>query len=116
MPPLPMKTTLRWTGPERFDIFGSTRMPAYRDTLLKEILSQPSAPFREKHVIDTIRRALTGAKVPHFTDPVGNIVVGAASRKDYEKKIREKTKEPLRVFIAHMDHPGFIGTRWKSPI
>lgn len=85
-----------------------------RRLLLDEILSQPSAPFRERHVISTVIKALIEAGVPHFSDPVGNIVIGAANQKEYLRKVRQKTREPLRVFIAHMDHPGFHGIHWKS--
>jgi putative aminopeptidase FrvX len=82
--------------------------------LLLSILSQPSAPFREGHVIARVRRELDQASVPYFTDPAGNLVLGVASQKEYQKLAREKTKEPLRIFIAHMDHPGFHGTAWRS--
>ncbi len=84
------------------------------DSLLTEILSQPSAPYREMHVRKTIIRTLERGGVPHFLDPVGNIVVGAASKKDYDRLISAKTREPLRFFIAHMDHPGFHGLKWKA--
>jgi endoglucanase len=77
--------------------------------LLEEILSQPSAPFREAHVIALVERVLAEGGVPHFRDPTGNIVIGAASAKDYAALLREKTHEPLRLFVAHMDHPGFHG-------
>ena len=85
-----------------------------RDTLLHEILSQPSAPFREGHVITRITRELEAAGIPYFQDSVGNIVLGAANKKEYLRLVRQVTEEPLRVFIAHMDHPGFHGVRWKS--
>jgi endoglucanase len=88
---------------------------AFRHRLLLDILSQPSAPFREAHVIDRITLELEGAGVPHFIDPVGNMVIGAASKAEYLRLIGKKTSEPLRLFIAHMDHPGFIGSGWKSP-
>lgn len=80
--------------------------------LLSSILSCPSAPFREKHVIDRITRELTEHAVPHFTDPVGNVVVGVSSKKDYLKLASTRSREPLRIFIAHMDHPGFHGVKW----
>jgi endoglucanase len=84
-----------------------------RRDLLDQILSQPTSPFREGHVIRLLTGALEEAGVPHFQDATGNILVGAASRKDYEALIRSKTDEPLRVFIAHMDHPGFHGENWS---
>ncbi len=87
--------------------------------LLEEILTQPTAPFREIHVIRLLRRVLTEAHVPHFQDPIGNIIVGASSRADYLRLLNPVSvadkKEPLRVFIAHLDHPGFHGVKWESP-
>jgi putative aminopeptidase FrvX len=88
---------------------------SYDETLLLSILEQPSAPFREGHVITRIRTALDQGKVPYFVDPIGNLVIGASSSKEYLAMVRLKTPEPLRIFIAHMDHPGFHGTAWKSP-
>lgn len=85
-----------------------------RESLLLDILSQPSAPFREKHVIDAITRAMKAEKVPHFLDPAGNLIVGVASKTEYLRLLKEKSKEPVRIFMAHMDHPGFHGTAWKS--
>jgi putative aminopeptidase FrvX len=91
-----------------------TRGAELDSSLLLSILTQPSAPFREGHVIRRIRQALDDAQVPYFADPVGNLVLGVASRKEYERLAREKSAEPLRVFIAHMDHPGFHGAAWSS--
>ena len=89
-------------------------MPITNPELLHAILARPSAPFREIHVINQIVEALSQAGVPHFSDPIGNIVVGVASKKAYLKQARAKTREPLRVFIAHMDHPGFHGLKWLA--
>lgn len=83
-------------------------------TRLQEILSQPSAPFREHHVAKVLQTCLMDAKVPYFLDPIGNIVVGAQSKAEYLKLTRVKTREPLRIFVAHMDHPGFHGVEWLS--
>ncbi len=83
--------------------------------LLLDLLAQPTAPFREEHVIACVSPVLEQANIPFFADPVGNLVIGAASRTDYLRRIREKSTEPLRVFIAHMDHPGFHGVAWLSP-
>ena len=81
---------------------------------LLEILSQPTAPFREGLVIDTFLRALAKRHVPHFQDPVGNIVVGVESRKAYLALLQRRSPEPVRLFMAHMDHPGFHGQNWRS--
>ena len=83
-------------------------------SLLKQILSQDTAPFREDRVIALISALFDKAKVPYFIDPVGNVVVGVSSKQDYLKLIQKKSREPVRVFIAHMDHPGFHGVRWLS--
>jgi endoglucanase len=82
--------------------------------LLTELLTRPTAPFREGHVIAVAQRVLQQAGIPFFSDPIGNVVVGCASRADYRRLVREKSREPLRLFIAHMDHPGFHGVRWLS--
>jgi len=84
-------------------------------TLLTDLLSQPTAPFREVHVIKWVTQTLRQHGVPHFFDPIGNIVVGVDSLADYQKQLNAKSEEPLRVFIAHMDHPGFHGVRWVAP-
>lgn len=78
---------------------------------LLELLALPTAPFREGHVVSWARRYLERAGVPHFSDPAGNLVVGAADVADYRRRVRERTREPLRLLIAHMDHPGFHGLR-----
>ncbi len=81
---------------------------------LMTLLACPTAPFRE-HAVGRVAGAwLTRAGVPHFHDPAGNIVVGAASPAEYRRLVRTHSTEPLRIFIAHMDHPGFHGRRWLS--
>lgn len=92
-----------------------THASPFRHSLLEKILTQPSAPFREGHVISALQAALKEGKVPHFQDPVGNVVVGAGSLREYRALLRLSTEEPLRLFIAHMDHPGFHGVRWLTP-
>jgi endoglucanase len=88
----------------------TTRIPP----LLRNLLHQPTAPFREAHVARLVADVLQRARVPSFCDPDGNIVVGVASLAEYKKLLGEADSEPLRVFVAHMDHPGFHGTRWVS--
>lgn len=83
--------------------------------LLFRLLSQPTAPFREQRVIALAAAALKDASVPFFADPAGNLVVGANSKTDMLRLLREPSQEPLRVFIAHLDHPGFHGMRWIKP-
>ncbi|MBY0472031.1 hypothetical protein K2X30_12770 [bacterium] len=86
-----------------------------RESTLFDILSQPTAPFRESYVISTFQKLFDAEKVPYFLDPIGNIVVGVKSKAEYLKLVRAKEAEPLRFFIAHTDHPGFHGVNWKSP-
>jgi len=82
---------------------------------LLKILSLPTAPFRENHVAAHARLVLERNGIPHFSDPVGNLVVGCESAVAYRKLMRQNRKDPVRLFIAHMDHPGFHGVRWLSP-
>lgn len=90
-------------------------MPLAREAFLKSILSQPTAPFREGHVIRLLEHEFQTHGVPYFKDPIGNIVVGASNKAEYLRMVRQASKEPLRIFIAHMDHPGFHGVKWLSP-
>lgn len=89
-------------------------MNAARYRLLTELLALPTAPFREGHVVAFVTRALERARVPHFLDPGGNVVVGCDDARHYRRTLRA-AREPLRLFIAHMDHPGFHGMRWRAP-
>jgi len=82
---------------------------------LLRLLSCSTAPFREAHVVSEIETQLKASKLPYFFDPHGNIVLGVNSEKQYRHRIQKGSKEPLRVFIAHMDHPGFHGVKWLSP-
>lgn len=82
--------------------------------LLKQILSQPSAPFRENAVKDVIRQAFRARRRPFFEDEVGNLFLGVASVNVLEQRLRSTRREPLKIFTAHMDHPGFHGLRWVS--
>jgi len=77
-----------------------------------ELLSQPTAPFRESQVANLAARWLEDWGVPHFNDPWGNLVVGAANPSAYKALLAGQDDEPARMFIAHMDHPGFHGERW----
>lgn len=84
-------------------------------SFLLNILSQPSAPFRESFIYEILERTFFKEKIPYFFDPIGNLIVGASSEKAYVQKLQKKTKQPLRIFIAHTDHPGFHGVRWRNP-
>lgn len=91
-----------------------------RLSLLKDILRQPAAPFREQHVARCVSAHLAQAGVAHFFDPLGNLVVGVASEAAYRRLLNRRVSgkdkaEPVRIFIAHMDHPGFHGVKWLGP-
>lgn len=81
---------------------------------LDKILSQPSSPFREICVITAAEEILRAEKIPHFRDPANNIIVGVKSKVEYRKLLQTKSNEPVRIFIAHLDHPGFHGAKWTS--
>jgi endoglucanase len=83
--------------------------------LLTQLLSRPTAPFREQLVMNYAQSILQRARIPHFSDPAGNLVIGCDSPAAYRALLRQPSKEPVRLFIAHMDHPGFHGVRWLSP-
>lgn len=68
-------------------------------SLLKKILSTPTAPFHEYHVAAVLRECLE--PLPHVklsTDDFGNIVA----------RYRRGRKKPHLAFAAHMDHPGWV--------
>lgn len=93
----------------------SQRMNASHYRLLTQLLSQPTAPFREQQVMNFVTGFLKHNAIPFFSDPAGNIVIGSPSVAAYRALLKTRGAEPVRLFIAHMDHPGFHGQRWLSP-
>jgi putative aminopeptidase FrvX len=91
-------------------------MNSRQEKLLHQILTLPTAPFREAAVMDFVQSVFERRQIPYFLDPVGNLVVGCASPLEYRRLIRQPSQEPVRLFIAHMDHPGFHGIQWLSPL
>ena len=69
--------------------------------LLEEILSQPTAPYRERHVRDRLEKILTDHQVPYFKDPIGNLVVGVSSKVEYLKKVKAGPLD-LRIFLFNI--------------
>lgn len=80
--------------------------------VLKTILSQPTAPFREQFVFGAVEQILADSHVPYFYDPHGNMLVGVENRTALRRILARKSKIPLRLMMAHTDHPGFHGIRW----
>lgn len=78
---------------------GSEQSSFYLDTL-KQIVSQPTAPFHEERIAKKIVGYLQEWQIPYQLDEFGNIIAhyqhGSSSR-------------PL-VLMAHMDHPAFTVT------
>ncbi len=68
-------------------------------SLLRRVLSAPTAPFHEYEVASVIRELL--APLSHVTveaDAFGNLIA----------TYRRGTKKPRLAFAAHMDHPGWV--------
>ncbi len=68
-------------------------------SLLRAILSTPTAPFHEYHVAREIRRRLAG--LPHVAvteDAFGNLIA----------RYRRGRRKASLAFAAHMDHPGWV--------
>ena len=80
--------------------------------LLLKLLAVPTAPFREQQVRAFATARLAAWGVPHGRDPHGNLLVGVRDEADYRRLLNSRSREPVRLFIAHMDHPGFHVERW----
>ena len=81
------------------------------ESILKKILSQPTAPFKEHWVIDCLESILKEYKIPFFRDKHQNLIAGVQNLASLKKIIQTKSTEPLRIAIAHMDHPGLHITK-----
>lgn len=82
---------------------------------LLKVLSTPTAPFREKQVLTVLENELARNQVPYFFDPIGNLILGVKSNQALKSLLNTGSDEPLRIFIAHTDHPGFHGSAWETP-
>jgi len=70
--------------------------------ILRSILEQPTAPFREEHVAAEIARWAEHRGVPCARDRAGNLLL---------RHRRGPGRQDIRwVLAAHMDHPGFVIT------
>ncbi|MBI2608663.1 MAG: hypothetical protein HYW47_03570 [Deltaproteobacteria bacterium] len=70
----------------------------------KELLSQPTAPYREYFVQKYIKSFCNKNKIDFCFDKWGNIWIGT-------KSTTFSKNEDKIVFVAHMDHPGFHITK-----
>lgn len=86
--------------------------PSFENQSLLQLLSLPTAPYRENRVRNYIEEECKKFNIPYFLDSFGNLILGVQSKTEYLKLFKKEKDEPLRIFIAHMDHPGFHGIRW----
>lgn len=68
--------------------------------LIEKIFSQPTAPFRERFVLESIENIAIKYKIPYFKDRAGNLIVGA-------KNAHVLSRDARMLLFAHTDHPGF---------
>jgi putative aminopeptidase FrvX len=70
------------------------------EDVMKGVLSQPTAPYRENWVLHHIENELKKLSVPYFRDRWGNIIAGTTTPKALKSSKRV-------ALVAHTDHPGF---------
>lgn len=67
--------------------------------ILEELCSVPTAPFAEHRVVKYVERFVSRRrKLKLSRDAFGNLLV----------LLRGKSTSPRLIFVAHMDHPGFV--------
>ncbi len=66
--------------------------------ILRELLSAPTAPFREEAVVAAVGRWAADRGVTMTRDAAGNVLA----------RVRRGRPAMRWVFAAHMDHPGFV--------
>lgn len=75
--------------------------------ILREMLSLPTAPFAEHHVMEYVERfCARRKKVTLRRDPVGNLLVRLRQGK-------RRIARPVCI-TAHLDHPGFVVDKMVS--
>ncbi len=73
--------------------------PSLPETM-RRLMEVPTAPFREQWMAEEVLRAAAGMTgVQTETDRFGNIIL---------RLRRGEPKAPPLVFVAHLDHPGFL--------
>lgn len=90
-------------------------MNARQKKFLFDLLSQPSAPFREFSISRLVEAILARHRIPYFIDPAANLVIGVNNPDQYQRLVMAKSGQPVRLFVAHMDHPGFHVDGWINP-
>ena len=85
----------------------SSRYPAlirilasHHPDFIKTILSEVSAPTRERRIEKVIEKICSKKKIPYYQDGMGNVWLNA-------KTLPEVKKIEL-LFVAHLDHPGIV--------
>jgi len=66
--------------------------------IARELLSLPTAPFREHRVREYVKAFCAARGIATWEDDMGNVVAVYGARR----------RGPVLAFDAHMDHPGFI--------
>lgn len=74
------------------------------DRLLDGVLSQPTAPFRESWVKRKCLALAHELHIPVYEDSIGNLWANAKDASD--------VKRAEVVFVAHLDHPGIVITKF----
>jgi putative aminopeptidase FrvX len=70
------------------------------ENLTREVMSCPTAPYREGWVLNYIKAELARLNVPYFCDSWGNVIAGCSTKNELKKSQKI-------ALIAHTDHPGF---------
>lgn len=65
-------------------------------SILKSVITQPTAPFHERLVRAALAKSLDAAKIAWSVDAAGNLVA----------RYKRGSVKPV-ILTAHMDHPGF---------
>jgi putative aminopeptidase FrvX len=73
--------------------------------ILKELCSVPTAPFAEQHVMRYVERFVAARpRLRLSRDRYGNLLIELPGRS-------KRKPQPRWIFVAHMDHPGFVAQR-----
>jgi endoglucanase len=83
---------------------GRSHPSAIHTRILNEVLSLPTAPFAEHHVVDYVRRFCAAREGVTITiDKAGNLLV----------RVRVGSRRVSRpvCITAHLDHPGFVADK-----